>query len=862
MKRTLLSKALLSLALSLLLSLVGCKQTFVDDMFDIHREIDLLKDSHKDLQQRLDNLNQSIFTIQTIIDVLNSGYYVEWVAPVTEEGKETGYTFHFTNGREIVILHGQDGADGHNPVVGVTVVDGKYYWTLDGELLLDGDGNMVSVLTENAITPSFSISNGFWYLSFDGGATWKLLGPATGDYGQYGQDGVQHFIRVDISSAEVAVFVLADGTVISIPRRQEIRLLLDSGEEPVSIGERETIDVPYRLTASTENTLINVSSDGYYMAKVIPADELSGVIRITCPRTYSDGFVNVLVFEDAGIVDSHLISFYEKNMEFSDGLEFEVAPEGGTVVVPYRANFPYHLSVDPQAEDWLTVIESGDAGASDGDIIIETAPNDGVSRTGAVYIIPDNSDQVYAAILITQQSLHCTIEKGSFVIPFEGGTFLCGITTDYEFKTTIPDPDSDWLKAEILSYGNKRFSIAFTVEPNPRAESRASVIDIVSTDGLGKIASIRVLQNGRNLDLEYAMVFIVNPNYSNDFTAYLPIDINNDFDCFVDWGDGTGMRYRMADGFNSLPEGERNIHHKYEGLTIGRRFEVVVSGTVTSLNADVIPLPFRSSVVEVKQWGKTGLRSMDRAFAGFSGLTTLHLDETGAFEDVDSFDSSFEDCPRLTTISGHLFDHARKATRFNYTFRHCNRLAIIPENLFANAESAESFEWTFSECKNLTSIPEDLFAHCNKAKQFRYSFYGCESLTSVPAGLFAHNPEVIAFDGLFLNCHSLTSIPTGFFDANTEVTSFSQTFESCHNLAVVPTDLLDHQLKVINCSEMFFDCGALQMESPCVLVGEVKVHLYERNRFPDYFVYPWQYAGCFAGCHNLLDYEMIPADWK
>ena len=863
MRQNLHFKRLKFIVLSLLLVFsAGCEHTFIDDLFVLHKEIDLLKDSQEDLKRRLDNLNESILTIQAIIDVLNSGYYVERIEPVMDDGVEAGYTFFFTNGKEITIANGNDGADGHTPVVGVTLIDGKYYWTLDGNLLKDDAGNIIPVLSEKMISPLFSISNGYWYLSFDGGNSWRLLGQATGVDGQYGADGVQNFIRVDFSSENVAVFVLADGTVISIPRRKSIKLILDSGDEAVSIAGRETIEVRYQLTDATENTVVNVSSDGYYHATVIPGAGLAGVIRITCPRTYSDGFVNVLVFEDAGIVDSHLIRFYEKSMTFSEGMEFDVPAEGGTVTVPYKVNFPYHLVTDQGSEVWLQISDSGYLESEEGSIVITASPNEGIARTGTVYIVPENSEQVYAAIFITQQSMLCTIERGSFIIPFEGGTVLCGITTEYQFRAVVPVADNGWLRADVLDYGGGKYSVAITAEPNPKASSRSSFVDIVSKSDGRKMASIRILQNGRNLDLEYSMVFVVNPNFSNDFTAFLPIDINSDFDCFVDWGDGTGMRYRNEDDFDSYPQELRNVHHKYEGIDVGQRFEVVVSGTVTSLCADVIPLAFRSSVTEVKQWGKTGLTKMYRAFAGFAGLTTLHLDETGAFENVTSFEYSFAECPRLTTISEHLFDYARSATSFQGTFSNCHRLALIPGNLFRQATAARSFNWLFYNCKSLTTVPEDLFVKCNEVEFFRYAFYDCESLREVPSGLFNGNPKVTDFFGLFRGCRALASVPEGIFDSNIEVTNVGQLFCDCSALVTIPSTLFDHQQRLMNFSWMFTNCNELRTESPWTLVDGEKVHLYERHLHPDIFVFPMYHDSCFGGCGNLTDYSEIPDSWK
>lgn len=863
MKKNLNNRLFRFLILVLLLfPATGCERTFIDDLFDIHEEIDVLKDSHSNLKQRLDNLQASITTIQAIVDILSAGYYIESVSPIRQDGVDTGYLFHFTNGLEIKIFHGIDAIDGNTPVISVILVDGNYYWTLDGIPLRDDDGEIIPVISDTVKTPAFTISNGYWYLSTDGGKTWKLYGKATGDDGLNGEYGVEHIIRVDTSSSDKVVFILADGTAISIPYRIEIRLELDSDEGEIGIAGRETIRVGYSLSSATENTVVNVSSNGYYSAKVNPIDRLSGTIEITCPRTFSDGFVNVMVYDKTGIVDTRIIRFYEKKIEFSQGMEFSVPSDGGVIGVPFRVNFPFHVAVDADAASWLEIPQTAFPGDSEEQQIeVIAAKNTGTSRTGALYIFPDNSDQVFAAIFITQQSTYCTIDIGSFLVSYEGGTVLSHVTTPHGVIAGVPEEDRGWLRAEVMPAGDERYTVAITAEPNPESESRSSSIELTASDGFLPLASIRIRQNGRNLDLEYALIFIVNPNYSNDFTAYLPIDLNSEFDCFVDWGDGTGMRYRSSDDFNAFPAEQRNVHHRYDGLDIGRSFEVVVTGTVTSLCADYIPQALRSSVTEVKQWGKTGLRRMYRAFAGFTGLTTLHLDETGAFEKVEEFRESFQECPRLITLSGHLFDHATSARSFDYTFNECHKLAVIPEDLFDNASSAESFCGTFQNCMSLTAIPEKLFAHCDKVKSFAWTFSGCKALRSIPSGLFSHNQEVSSFHSVFRECTSLTSLPDRLFDGNPEASDFRWAFSLCQRLGSIPASLLDKQRKITLCDSMFNGCTSLTGESPWTLIEGRKVHLYERKDYPDCFAFPLRYSFCFYKCGSLSDYPSIPQNW-
>jgi uncharacterized protein (TIGR02145 family) len=134
-----------------------------------------------------------------------------------EGGVEIGSTITLSNHDPITIYHGKEGKDGQNgangqngtsPIVGVAkYTDGVYYWTLNGEWLLDDNGNKLPVSGKDGqngangkdgqdgadgkdgITPLLKIENGYWYISYDNGATWTESGKATGDNGQDGQNG-------------------------------------------------------------------------------------------------------------------------------------------------------------------------------------------------------------------------------------------------------------------------------------------------------------------------------------------------------------------------------------------------------------------------------------------------------------------------------------------------------------------------------------------------------------------------------------------------------------------------------------------------------------------------------------------------
>ena len=247
----------------------------------------------EELQDKVDQANSNIAALQAIVAALQNNDYVTSVVSVYEKGQVIGYTITFSKSGIVTIYHGKDGADGadgkpgadgsdgedgkdgQTPVIGIKKdVDGVYYWTLNGEWLLDDNGEKVPASgkdgqdgapgapgqdgTDGApgqdgtdgtpgapgadgkdgVTPQLKIEEGYWYVSYDNGKTWTKLGKATGEDGkdgvdgapgqdgaagapgqdgQDGQDGDSFFKGVDTSNSDYVIITLADGTQIKIP---------------------------------------------------------------------------------------------------------------------------------------------------------------------------------------------------------------------------------------------------------------------------------------------------------------------------------------------------------------------------------------------------------------------------------------------------------------------------------------------------------------------------------------------------------------------------------------------------------------------------------------------------------------------
>ena len=57
-------------------------------------------------------------------------------------------------------------------------------------------------------------------------------------------------------------------------------------------------------------------------------------------------------------------------------------------------------------------------------------------------------------------------------------------------------------------------------------------------------------------------------------------------------------------------------------------------------------------------------------------------------------------------------------------------------------------------------------------------------------------------------------------------------------------------------------CSALTGESSYTMVNGKKVHLYERQNYPEHFTTPKYFKYAFYGCTGLTDFAQIPSDWK
>ena len=851
-------KKIMSMLACAVFLLAGCESFIRDEIAELHSEIDVLK---KRLDELCEEMNTNISSLQKMVDVLRTADYIESIVPIVENGEEIGFVITFTESGSVTIYHGKDGVDGapgkdgHVPVVGVRQgEDGVWFWTIDGNWMLDSDGNKIP---SEGVLPQLKVEDEYWHVSYDNGKTWTRLGKAVGEDGvdgapgadgEPGKDGDAMFSSVTVGSTEVE-FVLADGTTFIIPfyGKIGIEFALVDGEVGALPGSQ--IEVGYTLTGASEQTKVSASSDGNYSVLVKSTSKDAGKLLITCPDPYVDGYVNVIIADNNGYYDLHVINFYENKIEFSKGLQYTVPAEGGSVKIPFSSNFGYTMNIT-SGSAWMSYVQTKAPAMVSAEIEVTAAMNmNSSSRTGKIAFYPENSSRIYREVTVTQAAAYYSIDQWKFAFPADGGDVQANIKSSRGLKIVVP-AGVTWITPEITSTSGTSYVVTITSQQNPADVKRNASISLYSADGTMKLGTIELVQVGVAEENPNDMIFKVRANYVNDFTAYLPIA--GRCDCYIDWGDGL-VEYvnRSITNASTVPS------HKYN-VAEPTSFRVKISGTVPQISSSYIPL---HTVEEVEQWGLTGLTSLSNAFNGNQLLTKVPTDDGGAFVNVTNCSYMFNECGALTEIPAGLFDNCTKVKTFACAFENCRKLVSLPPALFAGCVSVTSFSSVFRYCSALTELPDRMFAGCVSATGFYEAFSHCENLKYIPGNIFKECRHVQAYHYMFWYCTALETIPEGLFDDSPNVTDFKYTFSGCSSLKSVPVSLFDKQRGTTEFSCVFASCK-LTGESPYTIVNGVKVHLYERSDYPDYFVAPLSYSNAFHGCTLMSDYSSIPTSWK
>ena len=448
-----MKKILLTLLSAAALLVCACDK--YDDT-SLRNELSGLESRVANLEDLCSKLNTNIASIQTLFENINAKIAIERVISL-DNGE--GYLITFSNGSSITIYNGLDGATGPKgnkgdkgdqgepgeaPVIGVGTEDGVLYWTINGDWLLDDEGNKIPVVGpkgdkgdkgdqgepgndgqdgqdgkngnnglngkdgsngSNGVTPQLKIEDGKWMVSYDNGSSWKEVSTSG--------DNPYNTMALTIEETEDAYIITLDGESYTISKAAEaavsFQIKVENDDIALSGG---SVTLSYTLTGADETT---------HVVAETPADsELEATVdESACTVTiYGDddakGYVILRAIRNSdGAYSAQYIGVSAGTFTILTAEEVTVSGDGETFEVKIQTNLDYNITTP----DWIKEDPDTRAVRTDTKAFVAEA-NTGAERTGTITFKTTDGSFEKAVIVTQLEATSTSGGDGSLENPF------------------------------------------------------------------------------------------------------------------------------------------------------------------------------------------------------------------------------------------------------------------------------------------------------------------------------------------------------------------------------------------------------------------------------------------------------------
>lgn len=260
-----------------------------------------LWDEIEKINSRIDAINDDISALQLLVGAVQTG---KQVVEVVDTGE--GYKIIFSDGSNIVLTHGQSGADA--PIVGVKEEGGVYYWTIttDGktDFITDSNGDPLPVTGADGATPVIAVdAENYWTIDGkripDGNDGWVKAS---------GEDGDSFLQDIEETPTEV-IITLADGEVIKLQKFIGVTFAFDRTMLVLGYGQSANVavtqsGVQYTSISKPDGWRVKLYDD--YMLVTAPARpnayaEQSGTVSVVAVGATTTVVASVEVSADSNL---------------------------------------------------------------------------------------------------------------------------------------------------------------------------------------------------------------------------------------------------------------------------------------------------------------------------------------------------------------------------------------------------------------------------------------------------------------------------------------------------------------------------------------------------------------------------------
>jgi len=367
------------LALLLALGISGCSQ--YDDS-DLRSEIKELYDRLSKLEETVRQINDNIDSYLKTVQALESGDRI--ISGPTPLADGSGYEITFSVSGKVVIKNGEKGNDGVTPAIGVKKdSDGTFYWTINGEWLLDDANNKIAA-TAHITNPQVRVStDGKHYeITFDGGNNWTIVGDVVKEDGTPAVKPI--FSDVKDEGDYVVFTLLEDGSTIQIPKVPVFGIVIQSSSVTVKPGEMSYVE--YSIKGADEETVVDGFGTKGFDVIVTAESNASGMISITAPDPLTDGKAFIIAVNGNGATSAKILSFEEGVFTVEEAaFATKVPAEGGSFEVPFKTNQEDPMVMVDPAYGWIQYIET--KAVHNGTIVFNVDANSSEEERSGVVLI-------------------------------------------------------------------------------------------------------------------------------------------------------------------------------------------------------------------------------------------------------------------------------------------------------------------------------------------------------------------------------------------------------------------------------------------------------------------------------------------
>ena len=662
-----------------------------------------LKSRLDDVDQRLTEVESKVASLNTQLTKLQELIDGKLFITGIEKNEDGANVISFVNayGELSTITL----SDGKTPDISVKqAADGKWYWTLNGEWLLDSNGNTIPVTGERGVTPSMKIENGKWYVSYDHGVTYVECGKATGD------DGDAFFKDARLSEdGKTAYLTLADGTVLTFEIYKEFGIAVEVPSSLIYSGQ--TKEYAYTITGGDKNSILEVIPKGNWEAEVKATDEKSGVIAVTAPDSPEVGKVVVLLSDGADKTIMRTLTFIAGNMHLSTS-SVESPANGGVFNVDVTTNleFTAELEGDPT---WARLVETRAYEVYTKTVSVSVDKNE-MPYARETRLTLKNDGNIVESIIVYQNPV--TYPDDVMVLMMQPNAkdscVILPVTFLKNYQYYVDWGDGSKVDTLAASFPKHKYSDASRMFPVQISGTISSIGSVSTT--LHQADLIEVIQWG---DLSLTNISFRNQTNLIRIAAPKGNELKSIKNCNSMFYNCKSLKEIPAKFMYGLNAATTNFYCAFQNCESLEYLDPDIFKNFTNSGASIMAI-------------FSGCKSLKKA------PTFKYFNFTPSTDNL--VNQTFTNCESLTEIPEHMFNETAKkvtrSTKMQRTFENCKSLKTIPDSYWENlpVDRIQEMNFTFHGCESLTSESLGFMNILKKPYKWQNTFEGCTSLTTLP----------------------------------------------------------------------------------------------------------------------------------